>query len=48
MLNKHKKCIMDPMRINNYNKFLYTLDNTNKQIKETLIEVTKVNKNTKN
>ena len=48
MLNKHKKCIMDPMRIDNYNKFLYTLDNTNKQIKETLIEVSKVNKNTKN
>ena len=29
MLNKRKKNILDPMRINNYNKFLSSLDNTN-------------------
>jgi SpoVK/Ycf46/Vps4 family AAA+-type ATPase len=29
MLNKRKKQFMDPTRINNYNKFLQTLDNNN-------------------
>lgn len=38
MLNKHKRNQLDPMRINNYNKFLTTLDNTNNPIKETKLE----------
>lgn len=29
MFNKRKKDLLDPMRINNYNKFLTTLDNNN-------------------
>lgn len=36
MLNKHKRNQSDPMRIHNYNKFLSTLDGTNK--KETKLE----------
>lgn len=31
MLNKRKRNLSDPMRINNYNKFLSTLDNINKK-----------------
>ncbi len=38
MLNKRKRNIMDPMRIHNYNKFLTTLDNSNKPIKETKLQ----------
>jgi len=34
MSNKHRKDLLDPMRIHNYNKFLSTLDNTYKPIKE--------------
>jgi SpoVK/Ycf46/Vps4 family AAA+-type ATPase len=34
MSNKHRKDLLDPMKINNYNKFLSTLDNTNKPTKE--------------
>lgn len=34
MSNKQKKDLLDPMRIHNYNKFLSTLDNTYKPIKE--------------
>ena len=34
MLNKRRKNMMDPMRINNYNKFLTTLDNSKNTIKE--------------
>lgn len=36
MTNNRKKNLLDPMRINNYNKFLNTLDNSNK--KETKLE----------
>ena len=31
MSNKRNRNYLDPMRINNYNKFLSTLDNTNKK-----------------
>ena len=41
MSNKHRKDLLDPMRINNYNKFLSTLDNTHKPIKEEVIVNTK-------
>ena len=36
MANKRKNIILDPAKINNYNKFLSTLDNSNK--KETKLE----------
>lgn len=38
MLNKRRKNMIDPMRINNYNKFLTTLDNSKNQIKETNLQ----------
>jgi len=44
MSNKRKINQLDPMRINNYNKFLSTLDNTNK--KETKLEEIKKTLNT--
>ena len=46
MLNKRKKNILDPMRINNYNKFLSSLDNTNSPKKETKLEELKTTLNT--
>jgi len=45
MSNKRKRNIMDPMRINNYNKFLTTLDNSS-PIKETKLEEIKRTLNT--
>lgn len=38
MTNKRKTNILDPMKINNYNKFLTTLDNMNIPKKETKLE----------
>lgn len=38
MLNKRKRNQLDPMRINNYNKFLTTLDNTNTPKKENKLQ----------
>lgn len=46
MLNKRNQT--DPMRINNYNKFLITLDNTNTPKKENKLEETKRTLNTEN
>jgi len=49
MLNKRKKNIMDPMRINNYNKFLATLDKSIKEQKSQEIKQTlETDKNIKN
>jgi SpoVK/Ycf46/Vps4 family AAA+-type ATPase len=47
MLNKNRRDILDPMRINNYNKFLTTLDNKNLK-QETKLEEIKRNMSDEN
>ena len=40
MANKRKNIILDPAKINNYNKFLSTLDNSNKKETKDVVTTT--------